>query len=403
MSREAEIQGVGTPGGRSPALDALRAMTMILVVVEHAAVAYMVNPLPSLAWPVQEAASWAWSDLIFWFGRGFHVPLFFVVTGYFTALLVEKRGLTEAIRSRVVRLGVPLAGAVLLVLPLMYAIWSWGWVERGLCTWEDVIEARPPAMYEGLVGGPAHLWFLQFALLYTLAYWCARRLGLGERLAMARRVLTSNVARGVLLTACAGGVLVAHPGAMLDFHNDIVPHPAKLAFYGVFFVLGVMVRRSGLELMALTRRWAMDAGVALACFGVVAWVVLAAWGSWESSLGMRALAGVALAGYGVFSAFAWLGIFVRVVTQSSAWIRYTIDASYWIYLTHLPWIGVVAVLMMPVGAPAWVKFSLAIVVSFAMTLASFALVRRTPLIGLLGARVSRSKSARDGRMMEGQG
>jgi peptidoglycan/LPS O-acetylase OafA/YrhL len=394
VSGAADHGGEGMPGGRSPALDALRAMTMVLVVVEHAAVAYMVHPLPSLAWPVREPAGWVWSDLVFWLGRGFHVPLFFVVSGYFTALLTEKRGLAAAMRSRVVRLGVPLVGAVLLVLPVMYVIWSWGWVERGLCTWEDVIEARPPTMYEGLVGGPAHLWFLQFALVYTLAYGGARWLGLPARLTWARAVLSSQAGRALVLTACAGGVLVAHPGAMLDFHNDIVPHAAKLAYYGVFFVLGVVVRSSGLELMALTRGWKVDAAAAAACFGVAAWVVLGSWGSWETNLAMRTLTGVALAGYGVFSAFAWIGIFLRSFNRPSAAVAYTIDASYWIYLTHLPWIGVVAVVMMPMDAPAWAKFIAAIVVSFAMTLGSFALVRRTPLVGLLGARVKRTEVTR---------
>ena len=63
------------------------------------------------------------------------------------------------------------------------------------------------------------------------------------------------------------------------------------------------------------------------------------------------------------------------------------QASYWIYLVHLPLVQCLQIGLGSLAWPALVKFGVVIVATFALTLASFAfVVRDTPVGAWLGAR-----------------
>ena len=98
-------------------LDALRGSMMLLGIVLHSATFYIAAPPPHLPLPADRNTSLA-MDAIFSFIHSFRMPCFFVLAGFFTALLVEKRGVAGAYRNRWARLGWPFLAGLFTILPL---------------------------------------------------------------------------------------------------------------------------------------------------------------------------------------------------------------------------------------------------------------------------------------------
>src|SRR6185369_17393910 len=98
-------------------LDALRGGMMMLGIVLHAAQMYLAAPPPTVPFPGDPNNSLLF-DLLFHFIHQFRMPTFFVLAGFFCALLVEKRGLRETYKNRALRVAAPLAAALLTIWPL---------------------------------------------------------------------------------------------------------------------------------------------------------------------------------------------------------------------------------------------------------------------------------------------
>jgi peptidoglycan/LPS O-acetylase OafA/YrhL len=78
-----------------------------------------------------------------------------------------------------------------------------------------------------------------------------------------------------------------------------------------------------------------------------------------------------------------IGLFRRVLSQEHAHIRYVSDASYWMYLIHLPLLVVLQALALPVPMPAPLKFLLLMGLSLILLLLSYQLIVRNTPIGIL--------------------
>lgn len=116
----------GTPEQRSAAggdsqsdsrrhdLDALRAFAMLLGIALHAFMAYSGRP-----WIVMDGNMNAAFGEAINFIHGFRMQLFFLVSGFFTAMLVGRKGMNGMLQNRAARILVPLLLCVPTLLPLI--------------------------------------------------------------------------------------------------------------------------------------------------------------------------------------------------------------------------------------------------------------------------------------------
>ena len=84
-------------------LDALRSFAMLLGIALHASLSFFAFP-----WPVHDTQR---SDLLPLFlvaVHGFRMPLFFLLSGYFTMLVYRRRGLKSLLDQRFTRIFLPL-------------------------------------------------------------------------------------------------------------------------------------------------------------------------------------------------------------------------------------------------------------------------------------------------------
>lgn len=159
--------------------------------------------------------------------------------------------------------------------------------------------------------------------------------------------------------------------------------PLVLAYYGVFFLFGAAVRGLDPETRSLTRGWPAVLAVAVVIF-------LAAGDTAERAEGgeFEALVPAVMQ-----AAFAWtmtfglIGLFAKLFRRERAWVRYLSDASYWIYLAHLPLVFLLQGAVARWDLPAWQKLGVMVTACLAALLVTYALlVRPTPIGWMLNGR-----------------
>ena len=94
-------------------LDALRSFAMTLGIAVHTSLAFFQAP-----WPVHDTRPSGFLPFLFLAIHGFRMPLFFLLSGYFTMLVYRRRGLGSLLEQRVARIAVPLALAMATIGPL---------------------------------------------------------------------------------------------------------------------------------------------------------------------------------------------------------------------------------------------------------------------------------------------
>jgi len=121
---------------------------MLLGLVLHGVLSFAGIPI----WPAEDVRSAP--ELIYpaidWI-HGFRMPLFFLVSGFFTAMMWRKRGMGGLVKQRVLRIGVPLFAGVVLVFPAMIALGIWGGqvkAERG-----EVVQVGGSDLFEMVIKG----------------------------------------------------------------------------------------------------------------------------------------------------------------------------------------------------------------------------------------------------------
>jgi peptidoglycan/LPS O-acetylase OafA/YrhL len=98
-------------------LDALRASAMLLGIVLHASLSFF----PSF-WMVADSRQDGTFGTVFSAIHGFRMPLFFVMSGYFSAMLLHKRGRGSLIKHRFKRVFLPLLVGMFTIVPLTFGV-----------------------------------------------------------------------------------------------------------------------------------------------------------------------------------------------------------------------------------------------------------------------------------------
>ena len=110
------------PSVRYHDLDALRAFAMLLGIVLHGLLSFIETPL----WPAQDRYS---NDEAYGLAlhgiHGFRMQLFFLISGFFTAMLWQRRGLVALLKHRALRIVLPMVLGLLVTWPLVISVVVW--------------------------------------------------------------------------------------------------------------------------------------------------------------------------------------------------------------------------------------------------------------------------------------
>ena len=348
-------------------LDALRASTMLLLVPVHAASLLSAN-----------GHEGAWAVAIYWFVHVFRLPLFFAMSGFFLALLVSKRGVRQTARNRTLRIALPLIAGLLVLIPLMVA--------AGQQTGVIVAGDGRPSTGSPFALQPSFLWFLWYLLIldgvamatWLLAPGLLRRAGAAIGMGLARPF------PGVLLLAIPMTIALWPQSSWTAATESttFAPSPSILAYYALFFGLGATLCAHRRLLGAAGR----DAWRWLAC-AVAATVPAALLFTLHNSpdYGTSPMVhGTALFVYALAtwaSLLALVGLATRYLDRPNPRLRYFADASYWIYLSHMPLMVPVLALLAATSLALPLQFAIVTASALALSLLTYALCVRYTAIG----------------------
>ena len=362
---EGESASASASAVRFHDLDALRAVAMLLGVVLHAAV-FLLPGVWSASddYPTEAGDGYA---IIFFAIHGFRMPIFFLLSGFFTAMLWRRRGLRELGKHRLKRVGLPLAVGAFTVIPI--TTWTFTMDEFQLFWWPFV-----------WLWSFDHLWFLWQLLWLAGAFMVAARLGVKFDHPWAWWLT-------VPLTLVPQ-LLMTEPVFGPDTSDGLIPNPVVLAYYALFFAFGAHFYQRGIE--------AQDWWVAaiLPSVTIVLFAALALMYEVKTKPAWYA-AGVLQAAYAWLMCFGMMGLFRAIAARERYWVRYMSDASYWIYLWHLPLIVVGYKLIGGWGVSVHLKFGLVCLAVPAALLVVYEYgVRYTPIGTMLNGK--RVRPARAG-------
>ena len=395
--------GAPLSAARRHDLDALRGFAMMLGIGLHAALAFF----PTF-WPVQDQTSSIDGpfDEFFHALHGFRMPLFFLLSGFFTAMLWRRRGLRALLRHRTRRVVLPLAILLVAIVPVANWVTDQAFTP-GIEAVDGVDMQVSVIVGDGGFGltwldNIGHLWFLSF-LVWLVAGFAVVALAI-ERLDIRHRsgapwagawprwlmwTLVPLTVLGQWLMGNRGEIPVFGP----DISLGLIPLPHVLGYYGLFFTFGALLydrhSRSG-ELLVdnLGRRWWIVLPVTIVIIFPLGLALTFAEDnrSWE-------LASVAQVAYTWAMCIGLIGLFRSMLCRERRGVRFLSDASYWMYLAHVPLVIAAQMLVRNWNMAAAAKFLLICVAVCALLLVTYrAFVRYTPIGTLLNGKRIRPRT-----------
>ena len=407
---EAVTQRDATVPGAEPAaatseriyyMDAVRALAMLLGVFFHAGLAYAAN-FQGL-WIVGDMkASSIVLEALVWFSHLFRMTLFFLIAGFFANFLIERRGVTGFLKNRALRIVLPfvifwpLATAAMLFL----IVWSLGYIQE----LNPLLALVKESIEQGVEGPPpttSYLWFL-----YNLMYFCTIAAILSRfqwdwptRLAAGFFSSTRHLLYiPLLLVPALYSTTLPVPSP-----ESFIPQLFSYGYYGLFFLMGWHFFRSQGYLDLVEKRlWPLVAvsalGYAVYFFRLpiepISLEALRAFSEGPPQFtGWGMLLDATLQAYlSVYLTLIMLVLGRRLLSSKNRALRYISDASYWIYLVHLPLLLYIQIVLTRLDLGVWLKFAISSLGTIGLALVVYELgIRYTPIGTMLNGKKRRGQ------------
>jgi peptidoglycan/LPS O-acetylase OafA/YrhL len=351
-------------------LDALRACAMLLGIALHAALAYT-----TFGWAVSDPSQ---SKLFNWFFHlihGFRMQLFFLLSGFFTAMLYQRRGLKALLSHRAKRVFLPLVIFTPLLIPLTEWILTLTRTKQG-----DAEKFAPSPNSSWLeTFNFHHLWFLWFLCLMVLGFAIISYLPkprFQKKWMSSPRCLLWLIPLTLLpqLWTTRGYPLYGPESSL-----GLLPIPSVFFYYSIFYGFGATLYHFSDEDVA--RHWRLKLVLAL-CF-LFPTGMFFEWWSIYNAPSLQWLSDLLQVSFSWLMIFGCIGFFREKLSQPSPKMRYLSDASYWLYLAHLPLVFGLQLALQDWPLSCWFKFPLVNLFSFSLLLLSYHYMVRGKIVGKL--------------------
>ncbi len=358
---------------RLHSLDALRAIMMLLGLVLHSTETYLVgNNFP---FAKDENSTHIALNYLEHFIHMFRMPVFFIVAGFFAAMLFYVRGSSKMILNRARRIVLPFIVFLLILYPL--SMISLQVAKTEFAT--GLIDLSFISVNEFIPDSTLHLWFLYYLILCI-------PLALGVRLLLKAvpvfkrgifsaftKMVSSELPR-IFFVALFSFILLVliwelSPPTPLSF----TPNIASLTFYFFFFGFGWLLYLGRGTLKSFEKNTWPYIIIGIAIFTVQ----FIFYDQIDDILkGVMSAILMSLLISGLF------GFFLRYSSEYSQRMRYVSDASYWVYLVHIPFTIIIPVFMAGWDISGIIKFMITLTATTIICFSSYHLFVRRTFLGV---------------------
>ena len=324
---------------------------MLLGIVLHSALAFA-----PIGWVVQDSRQHEGFGFLIAAIHGFRMPLFFMMSGFFTAMMWRKRGPRGLIQHRFRRILLPLLLGVVTIVPIM--------------NWLNGLPLYAANLH--------HLWFL-WHLCWLVAGFVLIAL-IGRQLPAIKlpHWLVLSPIRYLWLLPLTMILTAFMGGFGPDTSDGLLPMPHVLLYYAIFFGFGALYFGSDDPDGQIGRWWWL-----LLPFGLL--IVFPLGLTLDPDvLDIPHVTPVFFqALYPWVMTFGLMGLFIWLFRRESQAMRYVSDSSYWLYLAHLPLIIVAQYMVRQWPLPAGIKFTLICLSVTAFLLLTYQILVRYGWLGTL--------------------
>jgi glucans biosynthesis protein C len=365
-------------------LDALRAFTMYLGVILHASIAYKAGHHPRYWVQDQEAKSYFFDTLYFWI-HSFRMPLFFLLSGFFTVLLFEKIGASEFIRNRAKRILIPLAICLIVILPFSVAPFTFSrlYFGQGLPldqVWPKIFDEMKRLWTFREFKGLQHFWFLANLIYFYIAFLVANKIGIRFEFLKMKREVSQPLFIGILVLATFV-LLVSYLGELTpSIWTGPFPKNPQLVYYGFYYGIGIFIY--------FNKNWLTKIRDGYAWFLIMGTVISLANVYFVNNFLVEKTFNIQVLGYKflyavqvVFLSFGCIGFCLKYFNFSSEKTRYFSDASYWVYIIHLFFVASLQILNILLDVYPPLRFVITLTGASLISYISYHLFVRYTVIG----------------------
>ena len=381
---------------RLHALDAVRGFALLLGIVLHATLSFV--PASPRFWIIQDIHPSLALGLLLFTIHVFRMTTFFLMAGFFARMSFHRRGSWGFVKDRLQRIALPLViGWPLVFTPIvLVVIWASNFPNGGpipgVPRWPPVLPNFPLT----------HLWFLYVLLELYVAMLLLRGAMVWLDASGTLRTILDRLFAGIMRSPLAPLLLAIPIGIVFSLDQrwinvmgvrtpdqSLITNAQAWVGFGTAFAVGWLLHRQIDLLRILERRWLphllLALGLILISF-VLSGVMLSAPGAPKlpfSFATLRLASAILYAPAIWISTFAAIGLALRFMSGFSPVRRYLADASYWLYLIHLPIVMALQVVLSQLDWPGLIKFAIILVVAIPPMLASYHLLVRFTFIGAI--------------------
>ncbi|MFD2179993.1 acyltransferase family protein [Veronia pacifica] len=377
-------------------MDNLRATALLLGVVLHSVLAYA--PRSTNGWISSTPQQYEFFDYIFLVLRPWRMPLFFIIAGFFCGYLLCSRSTFDVFKNRTYRIFLPyLVGLPFIVFGPYLTLEIW---QEKLTNVPYLLTLQEQGM---VYLNSGHLWFLfclyEFILLLIILVY----------LHLYTPSVTKFFAHPVSLLFFVPIAIL--PALMTEYvpyltPDRLYPQAWSFGFYGVLFFIGAVLyqHQSAIDRMI---KWIAPlaifcvVGMIIYCLEIpeapskeevkLLWAGDRLMGN-EQEISLQILQSFLV----VYLCYLSLALGKRYWSKESQVMRYCADASYWVYLVHVPIIFMIQMPMIDLHWPAWMKSAMTLTVTLTISFVSYqSLVRYTWIGKWLNGERKRNKVAVD--------
>ncbi len=339
---------------RIPALDSLRAIMMLLGLIVHSAITYGVVNWGD-EWPLKDPVfTHASNDYIVELIHVFRMPIFFLVAGFFGAMLFYERKPLKMVKNRISRILLPFIVFVIFLRPAI--IFAFIYTSSVFAGDKNVLDNIIEVLSNPLAYIPTntfHLWFLFYLIPITgtavvIGLFLQRFQKLTSRITQLFNWLLQKPMLRVLFFASITFSLYLFMGtSKVSTPGSFIPEVNTFVYFLFFYFFGWVLFKSKHLLEQLMRFDWICVVLGLAIFSFT--YLRPAYFIDEMSIVAKAIT-VWLFIFGI------TGLFIHYFSAHSSLMRYISDASYWVYLVHFPIAVLIPGLIVNWAIPSTFKF-----------------------------------------------
>ncbi|AXG70321.1 glucans biosynthesis protein C [Kordia sp. SMS9] len=343
---------------RIHSLDSLRAIMMMLGLVLHSALTYNVTDHGDV-WSLKDPESThIATDFLILMIHSFRMPIFFLIAGFFGAMLFYERSPKRMIHNRIARIIFPFIVFLILLAPMLD--FSFGFSSQTLNGEENALQnALQPFsnFYFYIPKSTSHLWFLYY-LIFCTAFAVVLALCLKKTPKITSQIKTIGnwifpkpLIRMLFFAGMTFVMLTILQTPMVASSTSLTPDAHTFIYYVFFYLIGWILYKCKQHLHTI-RKFDWFATIS-AIILVVTQGFIIQYADMDLKPNTNSPLLIAFSAFTVWLfIFGITGLFIRYGSKHSKRMRYISDASYWVYLIHLPLTALfpLTVWKLPIGA-----------------------------------------------------